>query len=718
MSVGEQDRLRAALEARREEIATAWQQAIRDTCFVPLADAEVQRELRGLVERAIEVLLAESFDAPPAEAIGAALARLRYLQPAALGRTQEVLARELVADLPPEAGAALQPRLAALLGGVAAGYFAAARDLILTEQEDLRAALLAAREEAAAALQESEARFRSIVETTGEWIWAMDATGHLTYNNPAVEDILGYTPAELLGQQSLDYVHPDDRRWVEPRLVGWVAEKQGWTDIVMRWRHRRGGYRYLESSAVPVLDDAGEVAGFRGADRDVTERKQAEDVVRRLNQDLERRVAERTAELTAARQRLAFLAEASSVLASSLDYAATLASVVRLVVPALADWCAVEILQPDGTLRRLAAAHADPAREAAITAVAERFAAGPEPANPLREVLRAGQPVLVPDVTEAYLAAMTDQAAFRDAVRPLGFRSGLIVPLRVQGEVAGALTLAVGEGERRFGPADLALAEDLARRAAVAIENARLYQATQEALAAREEFLSVAAHELKTPVTNVRGFTELALRQYRRERGPDPERVQRALAALDRESGRLAHLVGQLLDISRLESDRLALDLVPTDLVRLVRDVAAGAQLGTTEHTIRLHSPEEVVAIVDPLRIEQLLSNLLSNAIKYSPSGGPIDVDLGRPAPDRVRLAVRDRGIGVPAAQQAHLFERYYRGRPGDRVAGLGLGLYISRQIVTMHGGEIALETPEDGGSRFVVTLPVGPADRAGEGSR
>ncbi|HEX5505194.1 MAG TPA: ATP-binding protein [Thermomicrobiales bacterium] len=717
MSAGELDQLRAALETRREEIAAAWHHAVQETGFVPLGYAAVRDELRALVGQAVAALLGEGAADRGAEAIGAALARLRYLQPEALGRTLEVLGRELVAGLPPETYATFRPRLAALLGGVAAGFFGAARGLILTEQEDLHGALLAAREEAVVALRESEARFRSIVETTGEWIWAMDATGRLTYTNPAVEDILGYAPATLLGAQRLDYLHPDDRRWVEPRLAGWVAARQGWTDIVVRWRHRRGGYRYLESSAVPVFDDGGAVVGFRGADRDVTERKQAEDVVRRLNQDLERRVAERTAELTAAQQRLAFLAEASSVLASSLDYTATLASVVRLVVPALADWCAIDLLRPDGALRRLAAAHADPAQEAAVAAATARFATDPAPANPLREVLRSGRPVLVPDVTEASPATMIDHAAFRDAVSRLGFRSGLAVPLRVQGEVAGALVLASGATGRRFDAADLALAEDLARRAAVTIENAQLYEATQEALAAREEFLSVAAHELKTPVTNVRGFTELALRQYRRERGADHERVQRALQALDRESGRLTHLVGQLLDVSRLEAEHLALDPVATDLAGLVRDVAAGAQLGTTAHTIRVASPDELVAVVDPLRIEQLLSNLLSNAIKYSPNGGPIDVELARPAPDSLRLSVRDRGIGVPAAQQARLFERYYRGRPGDRVAGLGLGLYISRQIATMHGGEIALESPEDGGSRFVVTLPAGRADQPGEGT-
>jgi signal transduction histidine kinase len=180
---------------------------------------------------------------------------------------------------------------------------------------------------------------------------------------------------------------------------------------------------------------------------------------------------------------------------------------------------------------------------------------------------------------------------------------------------------------------------------------------------------------------------------------------------VDTQADKLARLVSQLLDVSRMESGRLALNSRETELRELVADVVTNAQRQSDRHTVLLHAPAEVRIHADPLRIEQVLINLLDNAIKFSPQGGLVDVEVNRPDPGTARLAVRDRGIGIRPEHRGQIFERFYQAEAaGTYAAGMGLGLYISRQIVDLHGGCIAAEFPDDGGTRFVVTLPVEPA--------
>jgi len=255
--------------------------------------------------------------------------------------------------------------------------------------------------------------------------------------------------------------------------------------------------------------------------------------------------------------------------------------------------------------------------------------------------------------------------------------------------------------------------ESLERR--VAERTAELLQANERlqreiierkrAEEARDEFLSVAAHELKTPMTSLRGFAQVLLGQLDRGQTPDPARLAQALGAVDRQTEKLARLVSQLLDVSRLEAGHLLLDPQPTDLVGIVESVAEGARARTSRHSIEVRTPAACPAVADALRLEQVLTNLVDNAIKYSPGGGRVDVELSRQY-GTVRLAVTDRGIGVPAEHRGRIFERFHQAHGEKRFGGLGLGLYISRQIVELHGGTIAAQFPEAGGTRMVVTLP------------
>jgi signal transduction histidine kinase len=270
------------------------------------------------------------------------------------------------------------------------------------------------------------------------------------------------------------------------------------------------------------------------------------------------------------------------------------------------------------------------------------------------------------------------------------------------------MTWLVSAARPAYGPQDLSQAQDLARRCAMAIDNARLYREARAAVGLRDEFMSVAAHELKTPMTSLRGYAQLLSREFDRGEVANPERARRAATTIQVQSDKLARLVGQLLDISRIQSGKLAIELKPADLSELVHDVVDAARTQLKRHTLLARLPDELPTIIDPLRIEQVLTNLVDNAIKYSPEGGQIDVSLTA-EPDMIRLAVRDHGVGIPPEHRAHIFDRFYQahaGGPLTSMAGMGLGLYISREIVELHGGTIDAEFPDDGGTRFVVTLP------------
>lgn len=229
----------------------------------------------------------------------------------------------------------------------------------------------------------------------------------------------------------------------------------------------------------------------------------------------------------------------------------------------------------------------------------------------------------------------------------------------------------------------------------------------ERALQLRNEFLSVAAHELKTPVTGLRGFAQLLSHQLEKKGAVDPAALTRALRALDEQSVKIANLVGQLLDVSRIEAGRLTLSPEPTDIVSLTRAIVENMQANAPMHRFDLATPDSCIAAVDPVRLEQVLTNLLDNAVKYSPAGGPIGVTITTSDHDSVTIVVRDHGLGIPEEHRAHIFDRFYQAHVRGHISGMGLGLYISREIVALHGGRIAAEFPTDDGTRMVVTLPL-----------
>ncbi len=381
--------------------------------------------------------------------------------------------------------------------------------------------------------------------------------------------------------------------------------------------------------------------------------------------------------------------------------------VARLTVPGLADWCVVDLLAEDGALHRLAVVHRDPARAAAAADLQRRYPVlTPDQPHKLWKVLPEGPPWFDPQVSEERFVGEARDATHLALLRQLGFAAEIMLPLAARGRSLGVMTLVLSDDSRHYGPRDLALAQELARRAALAIDNARLYQEAQRAIRARDEFLSIAAHELRNPVTVLKGAADLLHRPP-----PDPDaavaRQERLLDQIAKAADRLVELTDDLLDISRIQLGQLPLRPEPLDLAELIPEVVSRyrERPGAAER-LRLNVPATVPLVADAGRLEQVLVNLLDNAFKYSPDGGEIAVTLRREE-GGARVQVRDEGIGLPAEALESIFEPFGRAENTSGIPGMGLGLFICRSIVERHGGRIWAESPgEDHGATLHLWFP------------
>jgi PAS domain S-box-containing protein len=744
MTALDREQLAHSLADDREEIATAWEHGISRTGYVPLGPLQVRERLLEWVDQLIAVLRGAPPEQTP-QSIGAGIARLYYGHPGTLSETLSVLGERLVTHAPVDQIADAHRQVTMLLAELAAGFLIEAQRIVLADQETIRNALLTARVQAQEALRESEVRFRALFESAAIGIGIGDMQGRILDANPALQTLLDYSLDELRNRMVAEFMHPDDLGPVWELYQQLVRGQIDYFRLEKPFFRRDGQSVWTQLTVSLVRGTSGEPQLQIAMMENVTERKQAEETVKSLNADLERRVLERTAQLSelnqeltdeitrrsaveaerlqllaraqaaradaeAAQQRLAFVAEASSVLASSLDYRTTLVSLARLAVPKLADWCAIDAVNETGQIHRVAVAHVDLAKSETIRAAEGHYPPVADALSGVSPVIRTGESEFLPEMPVGLLEKAPDDSELRVLLEQLQPRARITVPLTTRGRMQATMTCVFGESGRRYTREDLSLAEDLARRAALAVDNARLYREAQDALAARDEFLSVAAHELKTPITSLRGYAQLTLRAMDQTGTVDAQHLRRALTVVNTQTDKLTQLVGQLLDVSRIQSGKLAPDYRDADLSKLAADVVANAERQSPDHDFVLVTPEAIETSVDTLRIEQVLTNLLDNAIKYSPKGGKIEITLEVVAgpPEVVHLCVRDHGVGIPPDFRERIFERFYQVEASStHTPGMGLGLYISRQIVELHGGRIWVEAPDDGGTRFVIALPL-----------
>lgn len=420
-------------------------------------------------------------------------------------------------------------------------------------------------------------------------------------------------------------------------------------------------------------------------------------------------------EAETAQQRLAFLAEASTMLVSSLDYATTLSSVACLAVPFLADWCAVHVIEADGLVRQLAVAHSESVPLELTSRLQTDTVSGVQHPHPvIQKVVRTSCSEFFPDISRFVDGA----SGLENDLAPLyelGLESFMAVPLVAHGRTLGTMSFAWADPERRYTAADLALAEDLAHRAALAMDNSRLYGEIRDAVRIRDEFLSTVSHDLKTPLTAIKGRAQLLRRRADRndERG-GKDWMAEGLVQIDATATRMSTLINELLDISRLQIGQpLELDCRPVDLVQLINQrVAEWRHEDAGQHDIEVETELlSLVGVWDVDRLDRVLANLLANALKFSPDGGKVILRLTQEEigeEEWAALAVSDHGIGIPAVDLPHIFEPFTRaGNAVGRISGTGLGLAGAQRIIEQHGGTIQVASQEDAGSTFTLRLPL-----------
>jgi signal transduction histidine kinase len=419
------------------------------------------------------------------------------------------------------------------------------------------------------------------------------------------------------------------------------------------------------------------------------------------------------AEVVSVAQPAQFFSAASKQLASSLDYEATLCSVARLAVPTLADGCAVDIVEDDGCVQRMATAHVDPTREQLSWELAQRYPPAFTARGEAHEVIRTRRSVLEHDITDTRLASQARDADHLRLLRQLGSISTMIVPLVARDRTLGALSFAMADSGRRYHDADLVLAEEYAEWAALAIDNARMYRLAQGAIQVRDTYLATVAHDLKNPLATISGQAQLLRRIAGRHGGPLAARVTDGLLRIDIMVARMSALLDELLDIARLEQGHhLELRRSSVDIAAMARRKVADYQHVANQHLLRVAGETELVGNWDAPRLERVLDNLIANAIKYSPDGGLITIVVVCDEDDEggsAIVSVRDEGLGIPAGDLTRIFEGFQRAHNALRIDGTGLGLAVSRQIVEQHGGSIVVDSVEGHGSTFTVRLPLQP---------
>jgi signal transduction histidine kinase/DNA-binding response OmpR family regulator len=417
------------------------------------------------------------------------------------------------------------------------------------------------------------------------------------------------------------------------------------------------------------------------------------------------------AEVASQRRRAAFLADVSRHLADSLDYDTTLQRISRLALPTLADICIIDVVDAHRRIKRVQVAHVCPEKEMQ----AQELMGHPpswDDLQPSAQVLRSGRSLMTEVLTDALVARAHLSDECRVAVERQKIQTLLAVPMRAHGRTLGVICLGGIKPGRHFTHEDMECAEAMAERAAFALDSARLYRDAQAALASRDDFLMIAAHELRTPLTSLMLQIHTVHRRATQalQGHPDQAALEQRLQCLSKQSDRIAHLIDAMLDVACIASGHFAVNLAPVNFVEVVRDVLqqleTSGDLARSHCAVQTETPESIIGQWDRTRLEQLLHHLLANAIKYG-AGQPVHIAL-IDKPKEVVLRVQDRGIGIDKHAQAHIFERFARAISTHNYGGLGVGLYVVRQIAEAMGGRITVESTPGGGATFTVYLPRG----------
>ena len=531
---------------------------------------------------------------------------------------------------------------------------------------------------------ETQARLAAIVESSEDAIIGKTLEGRILSWNAGAERLFGYAAHEAIGELILLLIPPD--RLDEERLLMERLRRGERIEPFETVRLSKQGRRIDISLTIsPIRDSAGRVIGASKIARDITARRQAE-------------------------QKTRFLAVASAALAELTDYESTLHKVASLSVPFFADWCAVDILELDGSVRRLAVTHADPDKVRFVRELDRRHPSLASDLGGVGKVVRTGQAEWAAVISDELLAGSGKGEETWRIIRELALKSYICVPLSSRGKVLGALTFVMAESGRSYDVDDLRAAEDLAHRAVIAIENASLLAALQDTDRRKDEFLAILAHELRNPLAPIRNAVQIL-----RAQGPLLPELTWATDIIDRQTEQLTRLVDDLLDVSRITRGKVELRKQRVDLATLVDNAVEASRpliVSQGHELVVVIPPEPIYLDVDPTRLAQILSNLLNNAAKYMQQGGSISLSADRDD-EQVVIRVKDTGIGIPSEMLPRIFDMFMQvDRSLERSqGGLGIGLTLVQRLVESHGGSVEARSDGPGqGSEFIVRLPIADA--------
>ncbi|MBV9495451.1 MAG: PAS domain S-box protein [Acidobacteria bacterium] len=577
------------------------------------------------------------------------------------------------------------------------------------------ARILEPREDLNRALRESDERYRAFMANTTEAIWRFELDqpiptslspdeqidlcyqyGFLAECNDAMATMYGFQRGEeLFGARLGDLLIRDDPKNVE-YLRAFIASGYRLTDAESTEVDRDGNTKHFVNNLIGIIEN-GLIVRAWGTQRDITDQRRSEDEVADL---LER---EQQAGATAS-----FLLQASELLAASLDFDRTLSSIAEIAVPQFSDWCFIDLVDEGNAVHRIAVKHSDPELAALAMETERRFPTLNSPRTGPSRAIQTGKPELFV-VTEERLRSFTNDEEHLRMLLSCGFGHALSVPLVARGRTLGALSFVQSASSgRQFDETAIRTAEDLGRRAAMAADNARLYQHLESANRAKDDFLATLSHELRTPMTATLGWSSMI-----RMGGLSEETLKAALETIAQSTQAQARLIDDILDVSRIVTGKMQISLQPVrvadPILAALETVRSAADAKQIVVDVDLQA-EDVRVNGDPSRMQQVLWNLLSNAVKFTPRRGRVRITLDQADAATVRIAVSDDGEGIPPEFLPFVFERFRQGESGmnRRHSGLGLGLSIARNLVELHGGRMIAESAgPDRGSTFTVLLPL-----------
>ncbi|HXV62323.1 MAG TPA: ATP-binding protein [Vicinamibacteria bacterium] len=535
--------------------------------------------------------------------------------------------------------------------------------------------------EAQGLLEDSRSRYADLYDLAPVGYCTLDEKGRIQEINLTAAALFGLTREQLIGKPVSSLASLAGKDVLQSHVKKCFQEKTRATGEVTVSVKGRGSV-VVQVVSAPALDTDGAVTACRTAFTDISAQKQLE-------------------------ARLRFLADVGQVASSQGDYGKTVAAVARLAVPFLADLCVVDLLADDGTLRRFEAAFADAKKEAELAESVRQWGPSRGRRTPQERVIESGEPLLYEEIQDSALEEIEQDENRAKTMRAVGLKSKMVVPLMARGQVLGALTFVAAESDRRYTTADLAFAEEIARRVAMAIDNAQLYALEQKGTRAREDLLAIVSHDLRNPLGTILMGVHVLLSEaaaHDEWRAQGLENLQR----IKRAAERMKALIQDLLDTASIATGQLSVERTRVAPGPVVSEALAAIGHEAAAKSLRLQTviPADLPPVfADPARLQQVFANLLSNAIKFTPEGGTITV-RAVPSGDAVQFSVADTGHGIPHEHLSHLFDRFWQAKrkaPGNT----GLGLFIIKGIVDAHGGRIWADSEIGAGSTFRFTLPV-----------